>query len=347
MSGDFKQRKSIDLRSDTVTRPTVAMREAMMAAEVGDDVFADDPTVNAMEARVAALAGKEAALLLPTGTQSNLVALLAHCQRGDEYLVGQHYHTYFYEAGGAAVLGSIQPQPLPVQSDGTLDLDAVAGAIKADDFHFARTRLLSLENTQAGRVMPESFLQGARKLCDDRGLALHLDGARLFNAAVAMGKPLDALTQYFDSVSLCFSKGLGTPMGSVLTGPEAFIKSARRWRKMVGGGMRQSGIIAAAILHALDHHVERLADDHRRAQQLAEGLATVDGISVQRCDTNMVYIDVGSAERGNALKAALAGVGIRIAGGQQIRLVTHLDIDDAAIDTVVQCFRVESVSLGR
>lgn len=347
MSVKFKQRKAIDLRSDTVTRPTVDMREAMMAAEVGDDVFADDPTVNAMEARVAALAVKDAALLLPTGTQSNLVALLAHCQRGDEYLVGQHYHTYFYEAGGAAVLGSIQPQPLAVQSDGTLDLAEVAGAIKADDFHFARTRLLSLENTQAGRVMPEAFLQGARALCDERGLALHLDGARLFNAAVAMGKPLHELTQYFDTISLCFSKGLGTPMGSVLTGSADFIKSARRWRKMVGGGMRQSGIIAAAILHALDHHIDRLADDHRRAQQLAEGLANIDGIRVMRCDTNMVYIDVGSAERGDALKAALASVGIHIAGGRQIRLVTHLDIDDAAIDTVVQCFKVETVSLGR
>ncbi|MHA7878997.1 MAG: low-specificity L-threonine aldolase [Saccharospirillum sp.] len=336
----------IDVRSDTVTRPTPAMRDAMMAAEVGDDVFADDPTVNAMEARVAELAGKEAALLLPTGTQSNLVALLAHCQRGDEYLVGQHYHTYFYEAGGAAVLGSIQPQPLPVQADGTLDLNQVEGAIKADDFHFARTRLLSLENTQAGRVMPESFMHDARKLCNDHGLALHLDGARLFNAAVAVGKPLHELAQYADTVSLCFSKGLGTPMGSVLAGPADVIRSARRWRKMVGGGMRQSGLIAAAILHALDHHVERLADDHRRAQRLAEGLSQLDGLTVMRCDTNMVYIDVGSAERGNALKAALAEVGIHIAGGRQIRLVTHLDIDDDAIDTLVQCIKVETVTLG-
>ncbi len=325
----------IDLRSDTVTRPTHGMRQAMMQAEVGDDVFADDPTVNALEHRVADMAGKASALLFPSGTQSNLVALLTHCQRGDEYIVGQTYHTYKYEGGGGAVLGGIQPQPLPVQTDGTLSLDAIAEAIKPDDFHFARTRLLALENTQWGRVMPEPFLAEAADLAHRQGLAVHLDGARVFNAVVASGSPLHQITRHMDSISLCCSKGLGTPMGSLLVGSSEFIHKARRWRKMVGGGMRQSGIIAAAIDYALTHHIERLADDHERAKQLAQGLAQQQGKDAVRVDTNMVYLDVGTADRGDALQAALQAKGILIGGGRMVRLVTHLDLDDAAITRAV------------
>ncbi len=325
----------IDLRSDTVTRPTAAMRAALAAAAVGDDVFGDDPSVNALEARVAALAGKEAALLLPTGTQSNLVALLSHCQRGDEYIVGQHYHTYFYEAGGAAVLGSIQPQPLPVQADGTVALSDMQAAIKADDVHFARSRLLALENTHAGRVMPEGYTAQVRDLADRHGLRIHLDGARLFNAAVASGTSIAELAAHADSVSLCCSKGLGAPMGSVLAGSGEFIREARRWRKMVGGGMRQAGIIAAAIDHALDHHVERLAEDHANAARLHAGLIALPGIVSCVVHTNMVHIELASAERGLALQAQLRSAGILIPAGRTIRLVTHLDVSAADIDRVI------------
>ncbi len=326
---------SIDLRSDTVTRPTPAMRAAMAAAPVGDDVFGDDPSVNALEARMATLAGKEAALLLPTGTQSNLVALLSHCQRGDEYIVGQHYHTYFYEAGGAAVLGSIQPQPLPVQADGTLALEDIEAAIKADDVHFARSRLVALENTHGGRVMPEGYSAHVRALADRHGLSVHLDGARLFNAAVASGKSLAQLAAAADSVSLCCSKGLGAPLGSVLVGSGAFIHAARRWRKMVGGGMRQAGIIAAAIEHALDHHIERLAEDHANAERLHAGLRELRGIAGCVVNTNMVYIELASAAQGLNLQAKLRDADILIPGGRNIRLVTHLDVSAAAIDRVI------------
>ncbi|MEQ9463860.1 MAG: low-specificity L-threonine aldolase [Haliea sp.] len=325
----------IDLRSDTVTRPTPAMRAVLAAAAVGDDVFGDDPSVNALEARVAALAGKEAALLLPTGTQSNLVALLSHCQRGDEYIVGQPYHTYFYEAGGAAVLGSIQPQPLPVQADGTVALSDMQAAIKADDVHFARSRLLALENTHAGRVMPEGYTAQVRDLADHYGLRVHLDGARLFNAAIASGRSIAELAADADSISLCCSKGLGAPMGSVLVGTHAFVREARRWRKMVGGGMRQAGIIAAAIDHALDHHVDRLAEDHANAARLHAGLIALPGIARCVVNTNMVHIELASAERGLAVQAQLRSAGILIPAGRTIRLVTHLDVSAADIDRVI------------
>lgn len=325
----------IDLRSDTVTRPTPAMRAVMAAAPVGDDVFGDDPSVNALEARMAALTGKEAALLLPSGTQSNLVALMSHCQRGDEYIVGQHYHTYFYEAGGAAVLGSIQPQPLPVQADGTLALNDIEAAIKADDVHFARSRLIALENTHGGRIMPDGYTGQVRTLADRHGLRVHLDGARLFNAAVASGRTLAELAASADSVSLCCSKGLGAPMGSVLVGSGTFIRDARRWRKMVGGGMRQAGIIAAAIDHALDHHVERLAEDHANAARLYEGLRELPGVASCVVNTNMVYIELSSAQQGLDLQAQLNPAGILVPGGRKIRLVTHLDVSAAAIDRVI------------
>ncbi|MEX0623305.1 MAG: low-specificity L-threonine aldolase [Saccharospirillum sp.] len=325
----------VDLRSDTVTRPTEAMRAAMARAEVGDDVFGDDPSINRLEARMADLTGKAAAVLLPTGTQSNLVALLSHCQRGDEYLVGQNYHTYFYEAGGAAVLGSIQPQPMPVQADGTLALDTLAQMIKPDDCHFARSRLIALENTHGGRVMPREFIGRVRQLADQYGLSVHLDGARLFNAAIASGQTVADLAQAADSVSICCSKGLGAPMGSVLVGSAELIKQARRWRKMVGGGMRQAGIIAAAIDHALDHHVDRLADDHANAERLHAELSVLPGIVEATVNTNMVYIELESREKGLALQAALRERGILTAGGQKIRLVTHLDITTDMIDRVV------------
>ncbi len=255
----------IDLRSDTVTQPDAAMRSAMTNAEVGDDVYGDDPTVNALEAQAAKLSGKEAALFLPTGTQANLVALLTHCQRGEEYIVGQKAHNYLYEAGGAAVLGSIQPQPIDANDDGTLPLDKVLAAIKPDDIHFAQTRLLSLENTHSGKVLPLSYLQQAWALTREQKLALHIDGARVFNAAVALNVPLSEITQYCDTLTICLSKGLGAPVGSLLCGSAEYIKRARRWRKMTGGGMRQAGILAAAGLYALEHNVARLKDDHDNA----------------------------------------------------------------------------------
>lgn len=330
----------IDLRSDTVTRPTPAMREAMAQADVGDDVYGEDPTVNALQQRVANDLGFEAALWCPTGTQANFVALMAHCARGDEYIVGMEAHTYKYEGGGAAVLGSIQPQPLPQGEDGTLDLTAVERAIKPVDPHFARTRLLCLENTWMGRVLPADYLADARALCERRGLALHLDGARLYNAAVASDVAPREITRHFDSVSVCLSKGLGAPAGSVLAGSAALIEQARRWRKVAGGGLRQAGILAAAGLHALDHHVTRLADDHARAARLADGLRDAPGIRVDARHTNMVFIEV-APDRLRDLAAHLDAHGVRASIGYlpQVRLVTHLDIDDAGIKHAIAAFQ--------
>ncbi len=328
----------VDLRSDTVTRPTAAMRAAMVAAEVGDDVYGDDPTVNALQARLADDLGFEAGLFVPSGTQSNLIALMAHCQRGDEYLVGADAHTYKYEGGGAAVLGSIQPQPLPQAPDGTLPLEAVRAAIKPDDPHFARTRVLCLENTWHGRPLPRDYPARARALCDAHGLALHLDGARLFNAAVAQGVPARELVRPFDSVSVCLSKGLGAPVGSVLLGSAALVARGRRLRKLLGGGWRQAGMLAAAGLHALDHHVARLADDHRRARDLADGLAAIPGISVEPPQTNLVFVTVPEAVLPR-LRTALQDAGIvASAGSPRIRLVTHLDVDDSGIARTVAAF---------
>jgi threonine aldolase len=322
-----------DLRSDTVTRPTAAMREAMLRAEVGDDVYGEDPTVNALQSRLAAELGFEAGLFVPSGTQSNLLALMAHCERGDEYLVGMEAHTYKYEGGGAAVLGSIQPQPIPHAPDGSLPLDAVERAIKPIDPHFARTRLLCLENTWHGRPLPRDYLAAARAFCDTHGLGLHLDGARLFNAAVAQGVPAREIARHFDSVSVCFSKGLGAPVGSVLVGRAALIERAKRWRKVAGGGWRQAGMLAAACVHALDHHVARLAEDHARAARLAAGLQALPGLEVLGQHTNMVFIAV-PAERLAAFKAHVDAAQLRMSIGYlpTIRLVTHLDIDDAAIE---------------
>jgi threonine aldolase len=329
----------IDLRSDTVTRPTAAMRDAMRDAPVGDDVYGEDPTVNALQRRLAAELGFEAALFVPSGTQSNLLALLAHCERGDEYLVGAEAHCYKWEGGGAAVLGSIQPQPLPQGADGRMDLDAVAAAVKPLDVHLARSRLLCLENTWHGRVMPADYVAAAQAIARDHGLSIHLDGARLFNAAVACGQPARGLCAGFDSVSVCFSKGLGAPVGSVLLGGEALIERARRWRKMAGGGMRQAGMLAAACAHALDHHVERLAEDHARAARLAAGLAALPGLHVDGPFTNMVFVRV-AGERLPALRAALDTHRVRALIGYlpTVRMATHLDIDDAGVARAIAAF---------
>ena len=324
----------VDLRSDTVTRPTAAMRAAMAAAEVGDDVFGDDPTVQALQARLAALTGHAAALFVASGTQSNLCALLAHCGRGDEYIVGQNAHCYRYEGGGGAVLGGIQPQPLAQGTDGTLALADIEAAIKPDDPHFARSRLLCLENTWNGNALPMAYVEAATSLARAKGLATHLDGARLFNAATALGVPVAAISRHFDSVSVCLSKGLGAPVGSVLCGSAAFIARAHRIRKMVGGGMRQVGVLAAAGLHALDHHVERLADDHALARRLAAGLAALPGIAVQAPQSNIVFAQVADG-RGPALLAHLQSRAVLATGLIGLRFVTHLDVDAAGIDRAI------------
>ena len=317
------------------------MRAAMAAATVGDDVFGDDPTVNALEARVAKLAGKESALLLPTGTQSNLVALLAHCQRGEECIVGEDYHTYKYEAGGGAVLGSVQPQSIPVEEDGSLNLELMKSLIKPDDSHFPISKLLVLENTHNGKVLSLDYLRQAFQFTRDHNLSLHLDGARVFNAAVTLDVSVSEIACYADSISICCSKGLGAPMGSLLCGSATFIKSARRWRKMVGGGLRQSGIIAAAIDYALDNNVERLLIDHANAKRLSDALAEIDGIEIVSSQTNMVFFKVSSQEIGENLASKLAEQGVKIQGGQIIRLVTHLDVSEEDIDRVVELIRQE------
>ncbi len=334
----------IDLRSDTVTRPTPAMREAMMAAPLGDDVFGDDPTVLALQETLAARLGFEAGLFCPSGTQSNLCALMAHCGRGDEYIVGQNAHTYKYEGGGAAVLGSIQPQPVENAPDGSLPLEKIAAAIKPDDPHFARTRLLALENTIGGKVLPPEIVRDSLALARKHGLATHLDGARFFNAAVASAESPASrpdternLAAGFDSISICLSKGLGTPAGSVLLGSAGLIRKAVRIRKMLGGGMRQSGLLAAAGLHALEHHVGRLANDHRNAQRLADRLRPLPGLKVDGPHTNMVFLNV-PAEMVPALTVFLREQGILIFPSPKLRLVTHLDVNAQDIDRTADAF---------
>ena len=342
----------VDLRSDTVTRPTPAMRAAMTEASLGDDVFGDDPGVNALQEKLATMLGFDAALFVPSGTQSNLCAILSHCQRGDEYIVGQMAHCYRWEGGGAAVLGSVQPQPLAHQADGTLALTDIEAAIKPDDPHFARTRLLALENTLGGKLLPLDYIEQATRLAQQRGLSRHLDGARLFNAAVAqaaMAAPLGGdpfaearrIAGCFDSVSVCFSKGLGAPVGSVLCGSREFIARARRIRKMAGGAMRQAGGLAGAASYALDHHVQRLAVDHALARRLADGLAGLDGLAVEPPQTNIVFVDLqGTArERSGDLLAHLAQQGILATGLYRLRFVTHLDVDQAGVDRAIAAVR--------
>jgi len=326
----------IDLRSDTVTKPSAGMRLAMARAEVGDDVYGEDPSVNKLERTLAEMAGLEAGLFLPTGTQSNLVALLTHCGRGDEYIVGQQAHTYKYEGGGAAVLGGIQPQPLEFSEFGGLDLQQVDSVIKPLNDHFARTRLLCLENTMQGKVLSIEYLKEAKRLANSRDLKLHLDGARVFNAAVALNVPVDTITRHFTTVSVCLSKGLGAPAGSVLLGSSEFIKEARRWRKVTGGGMRQSGVLAAAGLFALDNNIERLAEDHFHAKLLQEGLSNL-GYQAGLAQTNMIFVDTGDFDV-ELFSRSMHSYGVRISPARRLRLVTHLDISAADISKIIDVF---------
>lgn len=329
----------IDLRSDTVTQPTDAMRQAMLHAEVGDDVYGEDPGVNALEAFGARLLGKQAALFVPSGTMSNLLAVMSHCQRGEGAILGNAAHIYRYEAQGSAVLGSVALQPLPMQRDGTLAFDDIKAALAPDDAHFVQTRLICLENTHNGKVLPLSYLQEMGAFVAERGLKLHLDGARLFNAAVASETPVEVIAAPFDSISICLSKGLGAPVGSLLVGSHDFIARARRLRKMLGGGMRQAGILAQAGLFALEQHVTRLADDHRRAKRLAEGLAALSGIELDLSlvQSNMVFLRLREGESAPLL-AFMKERGILFSGYGELRLVTHLQINDDDIEEVIDAF---------
>lgn len=329
----------IDLRSDTVTQPTQAMRDAMAQAAVGDDVYGDDPTVNRLEEMAADRMGKEAAIFTPSGTQANLMALLTHCERGDEYIVGQQAHTYRFEGGGAAVLGSIQPQPLDFEPDGTLDLKKVVGLIKPDDPHFARTKLFCLENTQAGKALPMEYLKTATDLARKNGLFTHLDGARVFNAAIKHQVPVARIADHFDTLSFCLSKGLGAPVGSILCGKREQIQKARRWRKMLGGGMRQAGIMAAAGIHALEHHIDRLQEDHDHAAWLARELAKLDQLSVEYThqQTNMVFVHVNVPP--DKMATFLKDKGILITARNPLRLVIHLGIQKKDIPLIINAFK--------
>ncbi|MBC7252200.1 MAG: low-specificity L-threonine aldolase [Anaerolineae bacterium] len=329
----------IDLRSDTVTLPTQAMREAMYHAEVGDDVYGEDPTVNRLEAMAAERMGKEAALFVVSGTMANLVALLTHCGRGDEIIVGDLAHTFLYEQGGASALGGIHVHTVRNQPDGTLDLQEIEGAIRADNVHFPRTRLVCLENTHnrcGGMPLTPEYTAAVGALAHRHDLAVHLDGARIFNAAVALGVDVRDLTRDVDTVAFCLSKGLCAPVGSLLCGTRDFIAEARRNRKVVGGGMRQAGIIAAAGIVALEQMVDRLAEDHENARRLAFGLAEIPGISLDptQVKTNIVIFDL-IAERPTPAEfaARLGEAGVKVlALGQRIRLVTHHGIDAADIE---------------
>lgn len=332
--------KIIDLRSDTVTKPSKAMLDAMMSAELGDDVFGEDPTVKRLEDMLAERAGMDAAVFAPSGTQSNLIGIMAHCERGDEYIVGQTAHTYMWEGGGAAVLGSIQPQPLDFAKDGSLPLDKVEMAIKPIDNHHARTKLLCLENTAGGKVLPLDYLRKMKQFCQENKLSSHLDGARVFNAAVKLGVNLKAISSNFDSISICLSKGLGTPIGSVLCGSEELITKARRWRKVLGGGMRQAGILAAAGIYALEHNVERLSEDHDNALYLAKSLVELDEIEVDldSLQTNILFINVKPDYP--ELQACLREKGIILPKLRNkhglVRFVTHLDLSKEDIYLVIK-----------
>jgi threonine aldolase len=332
--------KWIDLRSDTVTQPSAAMRAAALNTLLGDDVYGEDSSVNALQARCSDALGFEAGLFVASGTQSNLLALMAHCERGDEYIVGSEAHTYKFEGGGAAVLGSIQPQPIPQNMDGTFDLEAIKANIKPlGDPHFARTRCITLENTWWGRVLPQNYIANVAALAKQNNLAFHLDGARLYNAAIAQNCEAREITKHFDSVSVCFSKGLSAPIGSMLLGSAELIDKARRWKKVLGGGWRQAGLLAAMANYALDHNINRLKEDHRRASELAKALKALTSIQTAEAYTSMVYITV-EKPRVAALKAHMHVHGIKLAAsGPSIRMVLHLDINDADLQRVIEAFK--------
>ena len=337
----------IDLRSDTVTLPTPAMREAMYRAEVGDDVYGEDPTANRLEAIAAERTGKEAALFVVSGTMANLVALLAHCGRGDEVILGDHSHTFLFEAGGSASLGGIHHYAVPNQPDGTLRLEDVAAAVRPDNEHYPRSRLLCLENTHnrcGGAVLGVDYTDAACALAHRHGLRVHVDGARIFNAAVALDVPVAALVRQADSVAFCLSKGLSAPVGSLLCGSASFIGEARRWRKAVGGGMRQCGVIAAAGIVALEQMVDRLAEDHANARRFAEGIAGVPGIEIDpaKVETDIVIFGLDAeqmtaAQLVEALRAR--GVLVGATGPYQIRAVAHYGIDTADVDAAIAALR--------
>jgi threonine aldolase len=327
-----------DFRSDTVTKPCDAMRKKMAIAEVGDDVFGDDPTVNQLQDLAAELTGQESALFAPSGTQTNLIGLLAHCQRGDEYIVGQDAHTYKYEAGGAAVLGSIQPQPIDFSADGSLAIDKIAAKIKPKDHHFANTRLVSIENTVHGQVLSMSYMKQVREFTKDKSLLLHLDGARVFNAAVALQRPLSDITRDLDSVSICLSKGLGAPVGSLICGSKEFVERAHKWRKMVGGGMRQAGILAAAGLYALENNIQRLEQDHANAALLAELLSSIDELSIVGVQTNMLFIELGHFEH-HQVQQYMAKQGFHILAMNPLRLVMHKDVNEQDVRNLADAFK--------
>ena len=329
----------IDLRSDTVTQPDQIMREVMAGAQVGDDVYGDDPNVNALEHETAELLGKQAGLFLPSGTMSNLTSVLAHCQRGEEVLVGDKYHISCDEAAGAAVLGSVAMHALQTDEFGRFNLEQVNAAIKPNDYHCPITRLLCLENTVGGCIQEQSHIDALVDCAKSHGLATHMDGARLLNAAVAQNLPPARLVKSIDTVSLCLSKGLGVPLGSVLVGPSSVIERARRLRKMLGGGMRQAGIIAAAGRHALQHNIERLAQDHRRTQELATALEGVQGLHFNRArvQTNMLFLQ---SPQMPALASYLAQQGIAITAiGEHARIVLHMQIDDAALQKITEAIQ--------
>ena len=327
----------VDLRSDTVTRPSIGMIEAMISAPLGDDVYGDDESVNALEAQAAELLGKEAAVFVSSGTQSNLVAMLTHCARGEEVIVGDDYHTYIAEARGASVLGGISLHPLAVDEQGSLSVDQVTAAIKPDDYHYPVSRLLCLENTVSGSVQSPEHIKALAAAARDSGLSVHLDGARLMNASVALGKSAASLSEPFDSVSLCLSKGLGAPVGSVLCASQDFIDRARRNRKLLGGGMRQAGVLAACGQYALNHNIERLGEDHANAQMLAEGLSNIAGLKI-KSQTNMVFVELFE-DVSVDLQACLAEQGIVISAAfPSLRLVTHLDVSSHDIERIIDAF---------
>ena len=330
----------IDLRSDTVTKPSPAMRRAMADATVGDDDYVEDLTVKKLEEMCSEMLGTEAALFVSSGTQSNLLALMSHCERGEEYIAGQEAHCYSHEGGGAAILGSIQPQPLDFETDGTLDLHKVEEAIKPEDRHFARTRLICLENTQSGKVLPLAYFPSCKELADKHKLKLHLDGARLFNAAVRDRVGLKDISRYFDSISICLSKGLGAPVGSVLCASAELIAKARRWRKVLGGGMRQAGILAAAGIFALQENVDRLEEDHEKASVLAKGLQDIEKlrIDLDHVQTNMVFAQIKDGGRSD-LQDHMQRAGILVHNGINLRLVTHLDVKLEDINYVIDTFK--------